>query len=353
VVNFAGRIRCTGRKRHDRRTWALASLITILVASPARAQPSDEDTTLALRLFDEGRALLAAGKVDEACPKLEESRRLYPLPGTLLNVAVCHEMQGRAATAVAEFREARALAERDHRDDRVALADRHLQALDGKVSSLVIVVPPEVALPDLSVTRDGMSIGRAAWGTRIPVDPGLHTIEASATSKKAWKLVITVAPAGDVETATLTPLEDAAPPPPAAPLAIAPLLAVPPAAQAPAPPPDHRGISTRRTFALVTTGAAVVAAGIGTYFGVTALSKHNDPAATCTLQPCTSADALNSDAKNAADASTVSFAVALVALGTGALLWFGDANGRANKATMAVTPDVAWGRAGLDLAGKF
>jgi hypothetical protein len=345
MVNIARRLH-----RH-RGTWALASLVTSLVSAPARAQPTDQDTTLALRLFDEGRALLAAGKVDEACPKLEESRRLDPLPGTLLNVAVCHEMQGRTATAVAEFREARALAERDHRDDRVALADQHLQALDGKVSSLVIVVPPAAALPDLSVTSDGMSIGRAAWGARIPVDPGLHTIEASAPTKKAWKLVITVAPNGDVQTATLTPLDDAAPPPAAAPLAIAQVSAAP--SVAPAPSSDRRGLSTRRTVALVTTGAAVVAAGVGTYFGVKAVSKHDDPAATCTLQPCTVAVALNSDAKSAADASTVSFAVALVALGTGAFLWFGDTSGRGDKATIAVTPNVAWGRAGLDVGGRF
>ena len=103
----------------------------------------------------------------------------------------------------------------------------------------------------------------------------------------------------------------------------------------------------------MTTGAAVVAAGIGTYFGLKALSKHDDPAATCTLEPCTTADALNSDAKSAADASTVSFAVALVALGTGAFLWFGDASGRGDKAAIAVTPNVAWGRAGVDLGGRF
>jgi hypothetical protein len=86
---------------------------------------------------------MTSGKLDDACRKLEESKRLDPLPGTLLNVAVCHEQQGRTATAVAEFREAKALAERDQRADRVALADQHLKSLDGKVSSVVIVVPPE------------------------------------------------------------------------------------------------------------------------------------------------------------------------------------------------------------------
>ena len=100
------------------------------------AQPTDQDKALASMLYDEAKALLAADKVGEACRKLEESRRLDPLPGTVLNLAACHEREGLAASAMAEFREARALAERDHRDDRVAFADEHLKALAEYLSSL-------------------------------------------------------------------------------------------------------------------------------------------------------------------------------------------------------------------------
>jgi hypothetical protein len=318
------------------------------MAAPARAQVSDEDEALALKLFDEGRTLMAASKVDEACRKLEESRRLDPLPGTVLNLAVCHELQGRAATAVAELREARALAERDHRDDRVALADQHLRALDGKVSSVVIVVPSEADRPDLTVSRDATPVGRAAWGTRLPVDPGAHTIEAFAANKRALKLVLNVGPDGDVQTVTLTPLEDA----PAAP---SPLASPPPAPVTPAPalaiePAPHQGLSTRRTIALVAAGAAVVAAGVGTFFGVKALSKHNDPAAVCMFAPCTQAITLNDQAKSAADASTVSFAVTLAALGGSAILWFTDPG---DRASIHVTPTVAQGGGSIDVGGSF
>ncbi len=54
------------------------------------AQPSDQDKALAATLFDEARALMAQDKVSPACRKLEESRRLDPLPGTVLNLAACH-----------------------------------------------------------------------------------------------------------------------------------------------------------------------------------------------------------------------------------------------------------------------
>jgi hypothetical protein len=273
------------------------------------------------------------------------------LPGTILNLAVCHEKQGRSASAVEEFREARALAERDHRDDRVALVDQHLQALGGKVSSVVIVVPPEADRPDLNITRDATPVGRAAWGTPLPVDPGPHTIEASAANKKAWKVVLTVAANGDVQTATLTPLEDAPAPPAPAPV-VAPVAPAPPA-PAIEPAPSHHGLSTRRTIAVVTAGVAVAAAGVGTYFGVSAISKHNDPAATCTLEPCTAADALNESAKKAADASTLSFAIALAALGASAIVWFSDTSPSPDHAGIHVTPSVGWGRGAIDVGGSF
>ena len=87
--------------------------------------------------------------------------------------------------------------------------------------------------------------------------------------------------------------------------------------------------------ALVTLGAGVVAAGLGTYFGVTAMSKHNDPGAVCNAEPCTTADKLNSDAASAADASTVSFAVAAVAAGVGRSSGWGIRAGRGARRACA------------------
>ncbi|MGA3123434.1 MAG: Tex-like N-terminal domain-containing protein, partial [Polyangiaceae bacterium] len=114
-----------------RRGFLEEELVLSIGAASARAwaDPTDQDKALATSLYDEGRALFSQNKVSEACRKLEESQRLVPAHGTLLNLAACHEREGLAASAMAEFREARELAERDHDSDRVAFADEHLKAL--------------------------------------------------------------------------------------------------------------------------------------------------------------------------------------------------------------------------------
>lgn len=287
---------------------------------PAPPAPrGDQDKALATALFEEGRQLLAAGKVVEACRKLEESRRLDPLPGTVLNLATCHEREGLTASALAEFREARALAERDKRDDRVAFADEHIKALEPRLSTLVIAVASGADLPELGLVLDGVALGRAAWGTRIPVDPGTHVLVESAPGKQPRRFEVRVGPDGDSQTATLTALEDAPAAPPAPPPP--PVVAPPPPAQPPpvesVPPPSNGALSSRRTLALGVASAGVVGVALGTYFGIAAISKHDDPNAPGNVD-------LNNQAKFSADASTVSFIAGAVALGVGAFLWLGD-----------------------------
>ncbi|HEY8078629.1 MAG TPA: hypothetical protein VIF62_31075 [Labilithrix sp.] len=318
------------------RWWfGIGSIVaSVALASTAHAEPSDQDKALATTLFNDAKTLLADGKVSEACRKLEESRRLDPQPGTILNLAVCHEREGLTASAWAEFREARVLAQRDGRGDRVELAEQHLRDLEPKLSWLVVVVPAETDAASLRIARDGTVLGRASWGSKIPVDPGDHVVEAQADGKHAWRATVTVKPEGDTERVEIPKLEDAEP-----------AIEVPsPQAIAPPPPPAEAtpgGLSTRRTFALAAAGAGVVGVGLGTFFGARAIVKHDDPNATCTTYPCSSTSvSLNDQAKFAADASTVSFAIALAGFAGAAILWFGDSSGR------AVTLAPSWTRSG-------
>src|SRR5882757_7685464 len=109
---------------------SVAALIVICGQSgTARAQSADKAT--AEVLFNQGRALLAEGKLAEACPKLAESLRLDTGIGTMLYLAECYERSGKTASAWAEFREAQATASKEG-DAREHIAKDRADLLEPK-----------------------------------------------------------------------------------------------------------------------------------------------------------------------------------------------------------------------------
>jgi hypothetical protein len=105
-----------------------------------------------------------------------------------------------------------------------------------------------------------------------------------------------------------------------------PPLDVTPAGPAPASPgsevpaPIHP--SSTRTIALVVGAAGVVALGIGTYFGVTAISKWNDSNQNCPASACNAQGAQSAhDAKQAAGLSDVTVGIGIAAVAAGVILY--------------------------------
>lgn len=299
------------------RLWAAAG---VLVASVARGEPAATERALAAALFEEGRALLAKNRVAEACPKLVESHRLDPGGGTLLNVALCHEKEGRLATAFAEFREALAWAQRDGRAERVAAAEEHLAGLRPRLSGVVVALTPDADRAGLTLSLDGVALGRGSVGARLPLDPGPHELVATHADGRRTTLPFVVAGEG-----VFTPLEVKAPsaPPPAS-------VSVGPTASAPAgatrstvPPPESRPAPTdRRVGPWVLVGAGALATGVGLAFGLRARSLRSDVRDLCPdLSRCTAEGrSKNDDAVRAADVSTVVTSLGLVAVGVGVAL---------------------------------
>jgi hypothetical protein len=308
------------------------------VPASARAQ-SASDKALAETLFRQGRTLMGDGKIDDACAKLEGSYRIDPKTGTLTNLAACHEMQGKTASAWAEFSEAAAQAANAHRASIEQVARARAAALETKLSRLSI----HLTAPDSSIeiTIDGRRIVNEALSTSIPLDPGVHKVTAKL-GDATWTGEATMAAGPSSSELTIPKLEAVAPKP----VDVSPAPVPPrPETPAPSPAPGHG----REIAAYSALGAGVIGIGVGTVFGLMTLSKKSDADALCNSSVCRSQQGvdLQEDARSAATLSTVGFGVGLVGAAVGLYL-FATAPKSSSSSVSAMISADRWG-----ISGRF
>ena len=144
-------------------------------------------------IFEQGKLLMQSGDYQQACVKLEASRKLDEGIGTMLYLADCYEKVGRTASAWALFKEAASIAGAQNQDSRQKLATQRARALEpGLVKLTIDVVQKNESLLGFEVRNDGVTVPPAQYGAPVPVDPGEHRIEASAPGKRSFNEVVTV-----------------------------------------------------------------------------------------------------------------------------------------------------------------
>lgn len=321
---------CEARAVRSSSRIVTIALAATLVAGAAHAQET-AGLAHAQALFDEGRAALSAGDAAAACPKFAESHRLAPAVGTLLNLGVCYEKLGKLASAWGAYNEAAAMAVRTGQNDRAAFAKGKADGLTPKLPKLTIDVPEAARVAGLEVKRDGAPAGAAEWGSALPVDPGTHSIEASAPGKIAWSTTVEVSEEARSSTVTVPVLQDvpAAPPP-----------AFPPGEQPEAPPENRSGA---RVTALVAGGLGLAAIGTGVFFGLRSQSKSDDVSDRASRgEPWTDETKSTYDeGKSAATIANVLFIGGGVALATAAVFGFIGWRSRSPAVRAGLTPRSA------------
>ncbi|HEY8079383.1 MAG TPA: hypothetical protein VIF62_34870 [Labilithrix sp.] len=283
------------------------SLTAMLAAAPsvAFAQAPSADALAAEAAFRDGKALVAAGKTSEACAKFAESERLDPQLGTLLYLATCHAQEGKSATAWAEYLQAADQASRAHDATREKIARDRADKLAPSVPRLTIQI--DASNPAVDLSLDGQPV-HASAGVPIPVDPGKHTIAASAASRKPWSQSIDVA-AGGARVAVpaleiVSEKVDEPPPPPP-----------------PPKPEEPKHPSTTKWIGWGAVALGVVGIGVGSAFGVKSLSNKSASDDACNAGACTAAGlASYDDARSAARVADVAIGVGIVAVVVGVVL---------------------------------
>ncbi len=358
------------------------ALLLLLLACPlgwlgapeARAQqaPAAADSGTPARadlLFRQWQELIDAGKPAEACPKLEESQRLDPKLGRLLNVAYCHELVGRTASAWAEYNEAAALAAQKGQPDRVEFARQHAAALVDRLSlvQLDFTRPSSAgaggssasASPSsdiASVAVDGKPLSREQWAMPFAVDPGARVFTFGAPGMKTHDQQVTVAPGRGTWHVVVDRLEPEA----AAPVAAPPLAP----AGAPTPAVDAGGSSVRRPLAYVAGGVGVAGVIVGTGFLLHALAHKNDAAPDCPQQRCNAQGAATIDgARTSAWIATAGFGVGVGGAAAAVWLFLTSASGSSSPGGagsqaaagvgVRVEPLVGAGGGGLSVQGAW
>jgi hypothetical protein len=341
-----------------------AAAVALALIAPAVALADASNAERADQLFNAGKARMAEGKFSEACALLAESFALDPATGGLLALAVCHEREGKLASALSEYGETATRSQRENRADREKAARDKIAELEAKVSTLTVAVSSELG-GDVEVRIDDRALDRALLGKAAAFDGGEHRIDASAPGKSAWSTRVSLAASSDAKTVLVPPLQPEAPAP--APAAeAAPEPEPPPRRAAPAPAPARprrspadSSLSATEWLGIGTLAAGLVGVGAGVYFLVDAAAKDEDSKNGCDRDVCTlEAGQARLDASAARNASALSFVVGglLVSTGLAVYLTHQSSSGSSDSAHGSPITATAWvapGAAGTAVRGKF
>jgi hypothetical protein len=171
----------------------IIAILIVLYSSTAFAQSA---TAQAEALFRQGRDLMTAGKVAEACSAFQESQKLEPAVSTLINLAACREKLGQLATAWGMMLDAvrQTRSSTDATGQRLhQIARDRAQRLEPRISKLTISVPAQRRIDGLEILRDAERVGDGLWNRALPIDGGTYAITARLHGTTRWSTRVTVA----------------------------------------------------------------------------------------------------------------------------------------------------------------
>jgi hypothetical protein len=205
----------------------------------------------------------------------------------------------------------------------------------------IIFEAKDAAGNDLSavkVTMDGEVLAERLEGSALSLDPGEHTFvfETAGQPPLEKKFVIRESQKDRREA-----IRFGGP-------AAAPVPGTPPVDYPQSPEPSH-GLGTQKILGIVAAGVGVVGLGVGSAFGLIAMSKKSDAQKICP-DKCADESGVNawSDAVSAGNVSTALFIVVGVGIAGAAVLWF-----TAPSSSGVASPQVGFGFGSVQVKGTW
>jgi hypothetical protein len=221
--------------------------------------PSAADLAAAKKHYAEGEKRFKAGDFAGSLPEFQAANDVKATPQAERYLGLAEDALGHYAAAVEWFGKflAHVPDKMGPQADEIKKRDAEIRAMPGKVH--VVSNPPGAVV----LIDDKPQASVAPLDVDLP--PGAHTFKFSAAGRLPAEKSADVTFAS---TQTLNADLDPEPPPPPPP----PVAATPPPPPAPPPPPPE---PRSKVPAFVTGGLAIVAAGVGTAFGIIALNDKS------------------------------------------------------------------------------
>jgi hypothetical protein len=232
-------------------------------AKPGADAAAKPDLTAAKKHYAEGDKKFKAGDFSGALTEFTAANEIKATAQVERYLGLCEDSLGHYQKAIDWYDKFLA-----HVPDKMKDQGDELKKREGEIKAL----PGKVHI-DSTPAGANVAIDDKAQPNPAPLDvelpAGSHKIKLSASGRLPVEKSIDVTFAS---TQTVSASLDAEPPPPPPPPAPAPVAAAPEPAAPPPPPPEPRS----KVPAFITGGLAVVAAGVGTAFGVIALGDKSD-----------------------------------------------------------------------------
>ena len=213
------------------------------------AEPTRADVATARDLFARAESDEDAGLWADALDKLHRAGSVKMTPGIRFHVALCEERLGRLAAALGDYVAAQDAAREGSNKDVLEAVGEPLAELRARVPTITLRLPADVN--DAVISLDGAPVAPGSMGALLPVDTGVHTLDAHAPNRAPFSATVSVVEKQAVSIDVLLP-------PLPSPVGTAPL--------APRRAPQDKDASRAKALVASAGALALVGFGVGAFF---------------------------------------------------------------------------------------